>query len=168
MRARAGAGGRGSHRTEDTGIIDLSALLHLIVDQLLVPVIAALLLLALLIILDVGIAVGERFGGLDRLRDLGAARVEALARKRIARADLAARIGPSLGLMGTLIPLGPGIAALGQGDFRTLAIAITTAFDTTVLGLAIGVVAYLIGRWRRTAFERVLLSLETGEYKSHA
>ncbi|MEM9313606.1 MAG: MotA/TolQ/ExbB proton channel family protein, partial [Pseudomonadota bacterium] len=105
------------------------------------PVIAALLLLALLIVLDVGIAVGERFGGLDRLRDLGAARVEALARRRIARADLAARIGPSLGLMGTLIPLGPGIAALGQGDFRTLAIAITTAFDTTVLGLAIGVVA---------------------------
>ena len=130
--------------------------------------IAALLLLAVAVVLDLGIAIGERWGGLASLRGADLGSVEALARRRIARADLAARIGPSLGLMGTLIPLGPGIAALGQGDFRTLAVAITTAFDTTVLGLAIGVVAYLIGRWRRTAFEALLRSLEAKEMAPNA
>ena len=130
--------------------------------------IAALLLLAVAVVLDLGIAIGERWGGLAALRGADLGSLEALARRRIARADLAARIGPSLGLMGTLIPLGPGIAALGQGDFRTLAVAITTAFDTTVLGLAIGVVAYLIGRWRRTAFEALLRSLEAKEMAPNA
>lgn len=38
-----------------------------------------------------------------------------------------------LGLMGTLIPLGPGLAALGAGDVNTLADALTIAFDVTVV-----------------------------------
>ena len=34
--------------------------------------------------------------------------------------DTVAKIGPMFGLLGTLIPLGPGIVALGQGDTATL------------------------------------------------
>ena len=34
--------------------------------------------------------------------------------------DVAARVAPLLGLLGTLIPLGPGIMALGSGDTETL------------------------------------------------
>jgi biopolymer transport protein ExbB/TolQ len=34
--------------------------------------------------------------------------------------DLVARLGPMFGLMATLIPLGPGLIALGQGDTKTL------------------------------------------------
>lgn len=41
------------------------------------------------------------------------------------------QLGPILGLLGTLIPLGPGLAALGSGDIVTLAEALTVAFDTT-------------------------------------
>ena len=48
------------------------------------------------------------------------------------------QLGPILGLLGTLIPLGPGLAALGSGDIVTLAEALTVAFDTTVTGLLIG------------------------------
>lgn len=141
-------------------MIDLGALLHTIVDHLLWPVIAALLLLTILVIIDFGVTIGERVGGLKRLARGSAKDIETLACTRIARADLAARIGPSLGLMGTLIPLGPGIAAMGRGDFQTLSVAITTAFDTTVLGLAIGIVAFLISRWRRRAYDRVLTAIE--------
>ena len=36
--------------------------------------------------------------------------------KKIERTDIVTRIGPTLGLMGTLIPMGPGLAALGSGD----------------------------------------------------
>ncbi|MEM9667429.1 MAG: MotA/TolQ/ExbB proton channel family protein [Pseudomonadota bacterium] len=142
-------------------MIDLSAILHVIVDHLLWPVIAALLALTVLVTVDFGIALGERFGGLAGLKDKPAVDIEKLARARISRADLATRIGPSLGLMGTLIPLGPGIAAMGRGDFQTLAIAITTAFDTTVLGLVIGIVGFLISRWRRGAYDRLLTEIET-------
>lgn len=154
--------------SEGALIIDLSAMLHLIVDQLLLPVIAGLLLLAAFLILDLGIVLGERFGGLAKLRKTGVEAVEKLARSRIGRADLITRIGPSLGLIGTLIPLGPGIAAMGQGDFETLAIAITTAFDTTVLGLLIGILAYLVGRWRRSAYDRLLSSMEKEQGVSDA
>lgn len=44
------------------------------------------------------------------------------------------QLGPILGLLGTLIPLGLGLAALGSGDIVTLAEALTVAFDTTVTG----------------------------------
>ena len=54
------------------------------------------------------------------------------------------QLGPILGLLGTLIPLGPGLAALGSGDIVTLAEALTVAFDTTVTGLVIGALAYLV------------------------
>ena len=51
--------------------------------------------------------------------------------KRIERTDIVTRIGPTLGLMGTLIPMGPGLAALGAGDVNTLANAIIVAFSNS-------------------------------------
>ncbi|MEL6727110.1 MAG: MotA/TolQ/ExbB proton channel family protein [Pseudomonadota bacterium] len=138
----------------------LSPLLHALVDALLWPVIAVLLMLTCVIILELGVAIGERFGGIKKIKALGGERMEQLARQRIGRVDIIARISPILGLMGTLIPLGPGIAAMGNGDFATLASAITTAFDTTVLGLFVGVLAMLIGRYRRGAYDVALTQIE--------
>lgn len=67
--------------------------------------------------------------------------------------DFIAKVAPMLGLLGTLIPLGPGIIALGQGDTITLSSSLLTAFDTTILGLISATVAMLIstirGRWYR-------------------
>lgn len=75
------------------------------------------------------------------------------ARRRVDRVDSLARVGPMLGLMGTLIPLGPGLSALGRGDARELALAVTVAFDTTVLGLAVGMVGFVLGRLRRGHYD---------------
>lgn len=138
----------------------LSSILHTLVDALLWPVIAALLVLTCVIVLEVGVAIGERFGGIRKLQPMGAEQLNQVARSRIARVDIVARISPILGLMGTLIPLGPGIAAMGNGDFATLASAITTAFDTTVLGLFVGILAMLIGRFRRSAYDAALTEIE--------
>lgn len=52
------------------------------------------------------------------------------------------RIGPGLGLIGTLIPMGTGLAALGQGDITKLSSDLVIAFTTTVVGLAVGLTAY--------------------------
>lgn len=86
--------------------------------------------------------------------------MQAIARRRLERADLLARIPPMLGLMATIIPLGPGLAALGQGDPSKLASAVTVAFDATVLGLLAGIVGLVIGKLRRRWYEEVLEKME--------
>ncbi len=61
------------------------------------------------------------------------------------------RVGPMLGLMGTLIPMGPALLSLSQGDLEQMANCLILAFGTTVAGLAVGVLAYIISvvreRW---------------------
>ncbi len=54
------------------------------------------------------------------------------------------RIGPLLGLMGTLIPLGPALVALAEGDIAVLARKMEVAFATTVVGLVIGAIGFLL------------------------
>ncbi len=80
--------------------------------------------------------------------------------KRIERTDIITRIGPTLGLMGTLIPMGPGLAALGAGDVNTLANAIIVAFDTTVVGIGAGAVGYFVSKIRRRWYEEDLSNLD--------
>lgn len=80
--------------------------------------------------------------------------------KKIERTDIVTRIGPTLGLMGTLIPMGPGLAALGVGDVNTLASAIIVAFDTTVVGVGSGAVAYFVSKVRRRWYEEYLSDLD--------
>ena len=75
--------------------------------------------------------------------------------------DLAARLGPMLGLLGTLIPLGPGLIALGQGDTYTLSTSFLTAFDTTIAGLATAAVAYIISSIRKGWYENYITTTES-------
>ncbi len=63
--------------------------------------------------------------------------------KTVDRLKIIVRVGPSLGLMGTLIPMGTGLAAIGQGDMTRLSSDLVIAFTTTVVGLAIGIVAFI-------------------------
>ena len=60
------------------------------------------------------------------------------------RLRMAVRIAPSLGLIGTLIPMGTGLAALGQGDMTRLSSDLVIAFTTTVVGLAVGITAFFL------------------------
>ncbi len=85
---------------------------------------------------------------------------EIKAAKKLEKTDIVTRLGPTLGLMGTLIPMGPGLAALGGGDIQGLAQAIIVAFDTTVVGLAAGGLAYVISKIRRRWYEEDLSNLE--------
>lgn len=75
--------------------------------------------------------------------------------------DLASKLGPMLGLLGTLIPLGPGIIALGQGDTYTLSVSLMTAFDTTVAGLCIAAVCMIVSTIRRRWYTAYMADLET-------
>jgi biopolymer transport protein ExbB/TolQ len=81
--------------------------------------------------------------------------------KKTNKTDILVRVGPSLGLLGTLIPLGPGLAALGTGDIATLAESLTIAFDTTVTGLTVGAIAFLISKYKKQWYESELIDVET-------
>ncbi|MEN3371486.1 MotA/TolQ/ExbB proton channel family protein [Dechloromonas sp. ZS-1] len=137
------------------------AWLHDAVTWLLTPALFALLAACAIAVIEAGLAVGERFGGLARLQAAGdLLRVQTVARHRLERADLLARIPPMLGLMATIIPLGPGLAALGKGDPAQLASAVTVAFDATVLGLVAGIGGLVIGKLRRRWYEELLEAME--------
>jgi biopolymer transport protein ExbB/TolQ len=103
--------------------------------------------------------------------ELGVESREALARKlfefeeektmdSLQKTDIITRIGPTLGLMGTLIPMGPGLAALGAGDINTLATSLTVAFNTTIVGIGSGALCYVIGKVRSGWYDRYLSDLD--------
>ena len=81
--------------------------------------------------------------------------------KVTSKTDILVRLGPIFGLLGTLIPLGPGLSALGTGDITTLAESLTIAFDTTVTGLTIGALGYLVSKYRKQWYESDLTTTET-------
>jgi biopolymer transport protein ExbB/TolQ len=64
--------------------------------------------------------------------------------RRLERTRILVRMGPALGLMGTLIPLSPALAGLADGDVATLTENLRVAFSVTVAGLLIGAIAFAI------------------------
>ena len=82
-------------------------------------------------------------------------------RRTVKVTDLVARIAPMFGLMGTLIPLGPGLIALGQGDTKTLSDSLMIAFDTTIAGLVSGAVSYFISGVRKGWYEQYMSWTQT-------
>lgn len=86
---------------------------------------------------------------------------ETAAVKKLERTDLISKMGPLLGLMGTLIPLGPGLLSLGQGDFSALSQSLVIAFNTTIIGIFAGGLSFTISKVRRRWYEHYLGSLES-------
>ena len=90
-----------------------------------------------------------------RLTDLEGEIADALA-----RLSFLTRVGPMLGLLGTLIPLGPALTGLGAGDMHQLSGNLVVAFAATVVGLVASCVAYGIGLVRRGWYGRDMDDLE--------
>ena len=80
---------------------------------------------------------------------------------RLRVTELLSRIAPMLGLLGTLIPLGPGILALGEGDTATLSASMLTAFDTTSVGLIAAGFALIITSIRKRWYKDYMVAFES-------
>ena len=80
---------------------------------------------------------------------------------RVKVTDLISKVAPMLGLMGTLIPLGPGIVSIGSGDTALLSDSLLVAFDTTVLGLIVAVVALCISTVRKSWYAKYMAAFES-------
>ncbi len=85
---------------------------------------------------------------------------ELAAQRRLDHTRILVRAGPALGLMGTLIPLAPGLAALGRGEVSALATDLRTAFAATTIGLLVGTVAFALTLTRTRMYSEDLTALE--------
>ncbi len=82
------------------------------------------------------------------------------SQSRLARTRLLVRVGPALGLMGTLIPLSPALTGLAQGNVTRLSTNLRIAFSVTVLGLLVGAVAFGLSIYRDRMYGQDLSDLE--------
>jgi len=82
------------------------------------------------------------------------------ASRRLERTRMLVRIGPILGLMGTLIPISPALVGLAQGDVDTLSNNLVIAFSTTVVGLLIGGLAYVVTTVRDRFYKQDVVDIE--------
>ena len=82
-------------------------------------------------------------------------------RKYLRHAETLLKLGPMFGLLGTLIPLGPGLIALGKGNTQALSESLLVAFDTTSLGVIISAIAFVIYQLRKSWYNRYSVGLES-------
>ena len=70
------------------------------------------------------------------------------------------KMGPMLGLMGTLIPMGPALVGLSTGDIASMAYNMQVAFATTVVGLFSAAVGFVVLQCKQRWYQRDLNTLE--------
>ncbi|WP_339755877.1 MotA/TolQ/ExbB proton channel family protein [Algoriphagus aquimarinus] len=70
------------------------------------------------------------------------------------------KLGPVLGLMGTLIPMGPALVGLASGDIASMAENMQVAFSTTVVGLIVGAIGFTLTEIRQRWFAKDLATLQ--------
>lgn len=85
---------------------------------------------------------------------------EVRADAELGKYKLLTKFGPILGLMGTLIPMGPALAGLATGDVASMAYNMQIAFATTVVGLFIGAIGYVLLQIKQRWFVAELADLE--------
>ena len=103
--------------------------------------------------------------GLDARLERLVQRADANGVRRLDAVRFVVRVGPALGLMGTLIPMGISLAGLAQGNLPKMAESMTTAFTATVVGLACSVSAYVLSlvreHWLRTDLTEIAYVAES-------
>jgi len=108
-----------------------------------------------------------RAGGIEHL----VLESEEALRRSLNPSRMLVKVAPSLGLIGTLIPMGVSLASMAAGNLEAMAGQMVVAFTTTIIGLACGTGAYVINvvrqswvnesiREQRFLAERVLAELE--------
>lgn len=108
-------------------------------------------------------------GGLEHL----VLEAEEGLKEGLAPSRMLVKVAPSLGLLGTLIPMGVSLASMAAGNLEAMAGQMVVAFTTTIIGLACGTGAYVVNQVRqarvnglvreqRFVAERILVELDEG------
>lgn len=85
---------------------------------------------------------------------------EVAAEKDMALSKTLSKMGPMLGLMGTLIPMGPALVGLSTGDISSMAYNMQVAFATTVVGLFSAAIGFITQQVKQRWYTQDLNRLE--------
>ena len=88
------------------------------------------------------------------------ANFEIAADKDLAISKTLTKLGPILGLMSTLIPMGPALVGLSTGDIASMAYNMQVAFATTVIGLVAGAIGFLTQQVKQRWYLQDMTNLE--------
>jgi biopolymer transport protein ExbB/TolQ len=98
-------------------------------------------------------------------------RTETSLKRKIDSVRIWVKLGPALGLAGTLIPLGSALQAVGVNNLKLLSDQLSIAFGSTVLGLTIGVINMIIAssyeRWYALDLAEIRQAIENQEKNSN-
>lgn len=85
---------------------------------------------------------------------------EVAADKDLGISKTMTKMGPMLGLMGTLIPMGPALVGLAQGDIASMAYNMQVAFATTVVGLFVSATGFVTQQIKQRWYLQDMINLE--------
>lgn len=85
---------------------------------------------------------------------------EITADKDLAISKTLSKMGPMLGLMGTLIPMGPALVGLSTGDISSMAYNMQVAFATTVVGLFAAAIGFITQQVKQRWYLQDMTNLE--------
>lgn len=90
-----------------------------------------------------------------RLQDPEA--LDVAAHKLLEKPRIATRVAPMLGLVATMIPMGPALRSLSDGKIGNVGLSLTIAFSAVILALIAAAITFLIvGVRRRWLAEEML------------
>lgn len=92
----------------------------------------------------------------DLIADKSIDDIEIEMSRRLAALSTFGRLGPMLGLAGTLIPLGPALVELSRGNVAALAGQLVVAFSATIIGLLVGMISIACAQIRRSWYAKDL------------
>lgn len=82
------------------------------------------------------------------------------ADKDLSTSKTLSKMGPMLGLMGTLIPMGPALVGLSTGDIASMAYNMQVAFATTVVGLFSAAIGFITLQAKQRWYVQDVTNLE--------
>ena len=86
--------------------------------------------------------------------------LETLAFRRLEAPRIVTRVTPMLGLVATMIPMGPALKSLGTGDLSAVSDNLTVAFSAVILALVAASITYWVVNVRRRWYAEELVLIE--------
>lgn len=91
---------------------------------------------------------------------LSADQLDVIAHKQLEAPRIASRVTPMLGLVATMIPMGPALKSLSDGNLATVSDNLTIAFSAVILALIAASITYWVVNVRRRWLAEELLEIE--------
>ena len=92
--------------------------------------------------------------------DFTLSKFEVEAEKDVALSKMLSKLGPVLGLIGTLIAMSPALVGLSTGDIAGMAYNMQVVFATTVVGLVVSAVGLVSMQFKQRWYAKCVNNLD--------